>query len=350
MQRSPHVAEVAIVGGGLAGLATAWALAERGITDVIVLERDAAPAAHASGRNAAMCRALAEDDAWTALTAVGAELLRAPPAELAAGSLVDGRGLALLSRSAETRAALAARAARHGVRCQPLDPARLARWELPAADGLWFPDDGVIDLGGLVAGLVGAVQRRARLWCGAEVAAARELPGGEVELTTAAGVVRARIVVDAAGAWAGEVARRCGVADPGYQVRRRHVFALAAAAPDAPIVWAVDEREWYLRPAGAEVWASACDSELTAPGEVTPVTSAEAELRDRLPARAAAAPLAQVWACQRTFAPDGPPMIARDPARPWLCWVAGLGGHGVTASLAVGRRAAEVVGAALADR
>jgi len=33
-------AEVAIVGGGLEGLAIAWSLAERGVTDVLVLERE----------------------------------------------------------------------------------------------------------------------------------------------------------------------------------------------------------------------------------------------------------------------------------------------------------------------
>ncbi|MBZ0238624.1 MAG: FAD-dependent oxidoreductase, partial [Deltaproteobacteria bacterium] len=48
----PARAQVAIVGGGVAGLATAWALAEGGAADVVVLEREAALASHASGRNA----------------------------------------------------------------------------------------------------------------------------------------------------------------------------------------------------------------------------------------------------------------------------------------------------------
>ncbi|HVV83190.1 MAG TPA: FAD-dependent oxidoreductase, partial [Kofleriaceae bacterium] len=128
MQRSPERAQVAIVGGGLAGLTTAWALAERGVGDVVVLERGPALAAQASARNAAMCRALAEGDAWTELTAAGAALLRAPPASLATEPLVDDRGAALLTRSPVTRAALVERAARHGIRCLPLDEERLVLW------------------------------------------------------------------------------------------------------------------------------------------------------------------------------------------------------------------------------
>ena len=216
---------------------------------------------------------------------------------------------------------------------------------------LWFPDDGVIDLAALVTGLVrGARRAGARVWCDADVLAVRPASGGGggVEVVTSAGVVEATVVVNAAGAWAGELEVRLGAAEPGYQVRRRHVFALAAALPGAPIVWDVDEREWYVRQAGAEVWASACDSEVATPGDVAPVTSAFAELRDRLPPSLAGAALRRTWACQRTFAPGGVPVIARDPDRPWLCAVTGLGGHGVTASVAIGRRAAAVVVDALA--
>ena len=348
VERSTERAQVAIVGGGLAGLATAWALIERGVRDLIVLEREPTLAAHASARNAAMCRALAEDDAWTALTAAGATILRDPPPSLAAGSLVDGRGAVLIARAAGARAEMMARAARHGVRCEVL-PAAL-RGLADERDALWFPDDGVIDLAGLVGGLVASLARAGvRVRCEAEVEAVASVGGG-VELRTRAGVVAAAVVVNAAGAWAGALAVRAGGVDPGYLARRRHVFALAVSAPAAPIVWAVDEGEHYTRPAGAETWASACDSEVTAAGDVSVDPAAADQLRARLPAALAATPIARTWACQRTFAPGGVPVIARDRDRPWLCAVTGLGGHGVTASLAIGRLAADVVDDALTAR
>jgi D-arginine dehydrogenase len=62
-----------------------------------------------------------------------------------------------------------------------------------------------------------------------------------------------------------------------------------------------------------------------------------------LPAALARAAIDRAWACQRTYADGGVPRIGWDPQVPWWCWVAGLGGHGVTASAAVGLRAAAVL-------
>ncbi|MBE7451054.1 MAG: FAD-binding oxidoreductase [Kofleriaceae bacterium] len=344
MEPLPDRVEVAIVGGGIAGLATAWALVERGRREVVVLERDEALAAHASGRNAAMCRALAEDDAWTALTAAGAAFLRQPPPGFAAGPLCDGRGLVLAVDDAAV-AELAARAARFGLAHARVTAAEVeARWPGLGLGrgGLFFPDDGCIDLGALADGVArGARAGGARLCTGAEDTRVGE-DGGEVVLETARGRVRAGQVVVAAGAWADEVAARAGAPGLGVVSRRRHVVALRASAPAAPIVWDVGAAEWYVRPAGAELWASACDGDRVEPGVIDARREAEAEVRARLPAALAAAPLARTWACQRTFA-GGPPVVARDAARPWLVRVVGLGGHGITASAAVGRAAAALV-------
>ncbi|HEY0986959.1 MAG TPA: FAD-dependent oxidoreductase, partial [Kofleriaceae bacterium] len=75
MHALPTITDVAIIGGGFAGAATAWALARRGVA-AVVLEREAAPGRFASGRSAGLGRQLAEDDATSALTIRGAELLR----------------------------------------------------------------------------------------------------------------------------------------------------------------------------------------------------------------------------------------------------------------------------------
>ena len=53
--------DVAIIGGGFAGMSTAWALTQRGV-NAVVLEREAAPGRFASGRSAGLGRQLAEDD------------------------------------------------------------------------------------------------------------------------------------------------------------------------------------------------------------------------------------------------------------------------------------------------
>ncbi|MCB1185501.1 FAD-binding oxidoreductase, partial [bacterium] len=52
----PERADVVILGAGLAGASTAWHLLREGISDIIVLERRAAPGLEASGHNAAILR------------------------------------------------------------------------------------------------------------------------------------------------------------------------------------------------------------------------------------------------------------------------------------------------------
>ena len=46
-----------IVGAGFAGAATAYHLARRGVTNILLLEQESIPGFHSSGRNAAMLRA-----------------------------------------------------------------------------------------------------------------------------------------------------------------------------------------------------------------------------------------------------------------------------------------------------
>ena len=53
--------------------------------------------------------------------------------------------------------------------------------------------------------------------------------------------------------------------------------------------------------------------------------------------------IARAWSGLRTFAPDRKFVIGWDPVNPRLFWVAGLGGHGMTSGLAVGRLAASLM-------
>ena len=68
--------DVAIIGAGFAGTATAWALSRAGVTDVVVLERATELGRYASGRGAGIGRQLADDDHTTELTVRGSQLLR----------------------------------------------------------------------------------------------------------------------------------------------------------------------------------------------------------------------------------------------------------------------------------
>lgn len=357
MDALPAECDVAVVGAGFAGASTAWWLAQRGVRDVVILEREPAPGRHASGRGAGMGRQVTDDDATTALTVRGARWLRgALPGPWPAGApwIASGSFLTFADEGALT--AHRARAARFGVACEPVGlDAVIARWprlaEMPARGALYFPDDGLIRVGALLDGMIaGARAGGARVVVDCEVGDCTVDPadGERVVMTTSSGRVRARIVVDAGGAWAGVLAVRWGTTDGGLVPWKRHLSIVGESAPaaDAPFVWHVAPGEVYVRPDPDGTLVSPCDAQPSHPHAASPDGDAVERLNLRLRTAVpllAQAPVVRTWACLRTFTRDGAPRVGVDSSRPWLMWVAGLGGHGATASMAIGEDAASVI-------
>jgi glycine/D-amino acid oxidase-like deaminating enzyme len=329
----PARIDVAIVGGGFAGCATAWALAKRGIR-AIVLEREPQLGRFASGRGAGLGRQLAEDDATTALTVRGAEILRT---ELSSVWAPTG---GILGFDDPARAATyVARAERFGIGAGVLDrTAILGEW--PALDGIAFssglavPTDGVIDIHTLLARYASDID------VSLSTPVERIEPGGAgASVVTARGAIEARIVVDASGAWAGSL-----VDTPPLDVFKRHLFVLeATAGPRAPFMWFLGREELYVRPDGDGILVSVCDASREPAGDAQPDQVGSYALRTLLGRAApewADAAVERVWACQRAFTPERTMRLGRDPERPWLVWAVGLGGHGATASAAIGETVA----------
>lgn len=343
MYEIPTACDVAILGGGFAGVATARELARRGIA-AIVLERAPGLGRFASGRSAGLGRQIADDDATSELTIRGAAVLRG---ELASAWQPCG---GILSFEHQDESELyAARAARLGVEAVRLDrDAVVARWPgaaaLPVAGALYVPSDGVIE----IAALLAALAREVRVVCGAgaeRIAPAGAGAGAGVRIDTPRGSVEARIVVDATGAWAGAL-----TGDPPLASFKRHVYVLEAAVPaGAPFLWHLGAGEVYVRGDAGHLLVSPCDAAATAPADQQPDATGEAALHARLAGSAwRTAPVIRSWACQRAFTTDRQMRLGRDPERPWLIWAAGLGGHGATAAAAVGEVVAEACAAALA--
>jgi D-arginine dehydrogenase len=317
----PARIDVAIIGGGFAGCATAWALARRGV-QAVVLEREVKLGRFASGRGAGLGRQLAEDDATTELTV---------------------RGVLTFDEPSRVHAYVAS-AARHDVGIEVIDRARvLTQWPevrgIEIAAGIAIPTDGVIDIHVLLELYAASAQ--------VELAAAVERvePGGiGVQLTTKRGPIEARFVVDAAGAWAGAT-----TGDPPLDAYKRHLFVIEAASrAGTPYLWHLGNEELYLRSENGLILTSACDATHGPACDAEVDSEGVRGLREVL---AKAAPgleragIRKQWACQRSFTPDRQMRLGRDPSRPWLVWAAGLGGHGATASPAVGEIVADAIGA-----
>ncbi len=360
MPSLPDRADVVIIGGGFAGAATAYQLARIGITDVVLLEREATCGYHASGRNAALARQLVSDDQVTELTMRGAAFLREPPPGFSSSPLLDPTGSLLLARSEAVLAKLSRRASDRDLPSQRLAPPQLtARWPrltgVDVAGGIHFPTDGVIDIHALLTGfLAGARSMGVRVVIKCEVVGFR--PGAPIVVETSAGDIAARAVVIAAGAWAGAVGELAGSSNPELTPIQRHLF-LSEKTDDArhpaPFVWSLGEDEFYARPEAGGYLLSGCDEHVVAAGDAQVLPNAITALAAKL---ARAAPgfadlgIVRSWACMRTFTASGCPAVNWDQALPWLFWVVGLGGHGATASAAIGESAANRVAARLGTR
>lgn len=349
--------EVAIVGAGIAGASLAYFLAERGIREVMLLEREQAPAYHATGRSAAV---LVEVDAsWTTMRLIvrGASFLRQPPPGFAEAPILDPRGALLAFKGVEWWGvrALSVLWRRLGIRVELLS-AKQAAARVPALEtrsfsgAVWLPQDGRIDVHELHSSyLRHARQRGAELRTGVEVIGIIADQGRCVGVATTAGDVRARWVVNAAGAWAGVLASRAGAAPISISPRRR--CAVICAAPEGldvsgwPLVSSVPHH-LYFEPEAGGLLMSPMDEEPSEPCDARPDDLAIAEGMERLSAfapRLVPRSLKRKWAGLRTFAPDRLPVVGEDPLVPGFFWLAGQGGTGIETSPILGGLAADLI-------
>ena len=355
-------ADVVIIGAGFAGASTAYHLARRGVGNVVVLEREAVPGVHASGRNAALAFTILSDPAETSLAIEGTAFLSQPPEGFSDDRLLDRIGSLQVAGDAGLPPLQESqrRAAAAGWQCDIIAAAEATRRVPVLANGsfsvaFWNPYDGVVDIHALLQGyLNGARAGGVRIEYRREVRAIRASGGRVVAVETDAGVIDTCCVVNAAGGWAGRVGELAGVGARSLAPRRRHLLQMRVDVPIDrrwPFVWHNDV-DLYFRPERDGLLMSPCDATAHPPQEPIADHSAQELLAEKLPKAfpcLATARVASMWACLRTFARDERFVIGRDPQLEGLVWVAALGGHGMTTSAAVGRLGAAAVLAESSD-
>jgi glycine/D-amino acid oxidase-like deaminating enzyme len=340
--------EILIIGGGIAGLATACHLALAGQRGVLLVERELQAGFYASGHNAGIARRLTGRAEHTALAVEGRDRL------MQAGLMRATGGYLLGAEPGGTRL-LAEEARAFG-----LEPALGEGSPLPglrAAEWLHLSGDGVIDIDAELRHCADTARAGgARLRFGWQVEGIAPGPEG-FRVATDHGPIGARVLVNAAGAWAGEAGRMAGGLDIPFLPLRRHLVWSPGPWPaDRPWAWYAD-RPLYVRPESGGMLLCPCDESLAdlpprgrQPAQDRSVLEGLARtLKEQIPALAGAA-VARLWCGLRTFAPDRRFVLGPDPLRPGLFWAAGLGGHGMTSGLAVGRRvAAQILGKKIED-
>ena len=341
-----------VVGGGIAGLAAAWALVRRGVTDLALFEREPQLFAHSSGRNAAIYRPIEAHRPVARLALRSAELMDEELGSREAWLRQDG--LLLVARTREPLEPLATIADELGLAYRWLDRQELARAAPVAREGhaehaLASASGGVLDAHAIST----ALSKRVRS-AGAQIELAAPARRILVESGRAVGVQlesgarhEADVVVIAGGAWARALGETCGAPLPLVPVRR-HLVMLEPEQPlpaNAATLWDA-ELEAYFRPESGAVLASPGDAEPW-PAEEPPADARALELLWQKLAKIAP-PLAgarvrRSWACLRTFAPDKVSVIGADPRVPGLPGSPACGGHGLSAGAAAGEALAHAV-------
>jgi D-arginine dehydrogenase len=344
--------DIVVIGAGIAGASAAADLART--HRVVVLEREEHPGYHSTGRSAALFSEIYGNSVVRALSRASRDFFYTPPPGFAVHPLVKPRGSLYIAREDQlphlesfAQNKDLAGSIRRLTREAALRACPILRPDYVSA-ALFEEDAADVDVNELHQGYlrqfrsaggklvvnadVKSLSHNARLWTA----------------ETSAGVFRAPIIVNAAGAWADVIATKAGVAPLKIHPCRRTALLAelpAGLAADAwPMVIDIDE-SFYLKPDAGLL--------LISPADETPVTACDVQPEefdiavaiDRVE-QATTLTVTRVrkrWAGLRSFAPDRSPVIGFDSAKPGFFWLAGQGGYGIQTAPAAAKLAAALL-------
>ncbi|WP_430391694.1 NAD(P)/FAD-dependent oxidoreductase [Dyella sp. 20L07] len=344
--------DVAIVGGGMAGAALAAHLAPH--ARVLVLERESQPGYHATGRSAAIFSEIYGNAPIRALTRASRSFLYEPPDGFVEAPLVSPRGALYIAHAGQLDALHAfaalpdiAAGTRAVTAAEALAMSPCLRPDY-VAEGLYEPEARDIDVHALHQGYLRLLREHGgRVLCRADVTALQR-DGNHWCITSDVGDYRAAIVVNAAGAWADNIAALAGAMPVGIEPLRRTAFMVDAPAGSAsehwPLTIDIDE-QFYLKPDAGRLLLSPADETPSVPCDAWPDDMDIAIAVDRIEQATTLSitHVQQKWAGLRSFVADRSPVVGFDPEVEGFFWLAALGGYGIQTAPAMGRVAAALV-------
>ncbi len=356
--------EVVIIGGGIAGASLAYFLTERGVTEIALLERESQHGYHSTGRSAASLVEFDSIPTVQRLKAMGGKFLRNPPSGFCDNPVLNPCPVMLLFRRGNLPHFEAAvdGLRRDRVAFETLSSAQAtARVPVLALQeperAIVLTADGRIDVHELLTSYLRHARSR-----GAIVRTASEVRELVVEsgrcggVVTDAGTLTARWVIDAAGAWAGQIARLANAAEIPLEPRRRTIVTFAPPPNVSVSGWpfVISEADQiYFAPESGGLLLSPMDQDPVAPYDAQPedevIASAMERLRSLAPAIVPTS-LKRKWAGLRTFSPDAVPVVGEDPRIGGFFWLAGQAGFGLESSPAIGQIAADLIARGATDR
>ena len=352
-------ADVIIIGGGIVGSSVAYHLTEAGCRNVVVLERESHQGKGSTGKSMGGVRAQFSMPISIQMSLYSIpffsrfdEVMGHPSGYRPQGYLfvaTEPRHMAYLRENHAKQVAAGLKTAH----LLTTDDVRRIAPEIRSDDvigGSFCSTDGFVDPHSVMTGfMLKAMERGVELMRETEVTAIHTDAKGISGVETNRGAIASRVVVNAAGAWAGKVAGLAGVDLPVEPLRRMLVPTepFDKVAHTSPMV--VDMSSgFHYRPEGLGLLLAWNDPDET-PGFKTNFVHSFIEKIltrgvDRLPVlEEAEINPKRAWAGLYEMTPDHHPVIGQVQSMPGLFLANGFSGHGVMHSPATGRIVADLI-------
>ncbi len=351
----PNTAEIVIIGGGVMGASAAYHLAERGVKDILLLERDKFFGQGATGRCAGGVRYQFSTEINLKLSQASLPMLERFRDEI--GQDIDYRACGYLLVATNEKDVQAFKRSvdlqhRLGIGTEWLDGDEV-RARLPlmhfddAMAGTFHQKDGLVDPNSVVMGYINAAQRMGvKAYTDIEVTGLGVRQGQVYEVMTHSGSIQTNKVINAAGPWSSQIGAMAGVSLPVIPIRRQlfTTSPLREIPVDFPFVIDFAQSLYFHREGEGLLIGMSNPSEK--PGldqrvdETFELVNLEAATA-RLPLLEKAGMVSH-WAGLYEVTPDAHPIYGKTPVEGFLV-VTGFSGHGFMHGPISGKLMAELI-------
>jgi len=342
--------DVIVIGAGIAGASIAAELKSAG--RVLLLEAENQPGYHTTGRSAALYTQAYGPPAIRALTRASWPFYDDPQSAYIDHPLLHQRGVLFVARADQMKAVEALRAELgntvqllNAKETQKLVP--MLRKEY-VAQGLFDPLAADIDVAALHQHYLKSFRAMGGDLRTNATVQTMAYDGALWAVKTPQGRFQAPVVVNAAGAWADEIANLAGAAPVGLVPKRRTALLLTppenVTGKGWPMVVDIEE-QFYLKPDAGKLLVSPADETPSAPCDAQPDEMDVAICVDRIENAfdISVRRIDHKWAGLRSFVADKTPVCGFDPDKAGFFWLAGQGGYGIQSAPALARFAAALV-------
>ena len=354
-----QTADAVIVGGGIVGASVAWHLTEAGCRNVLIVERETHQGKGSTGKSMGGVRAQFATRPNIQMSLYSIPFYAAFEERLGHPSGYCDQGYLFVATKPthleylQTNQALQKSLGLTQAQMLPREEIVSIVPQLRADDvlgGSFCPTDGFVDPYSVMVGFTTrACEQGATLWRSTEVTAITRDSSGITGVETSRGAVSTRIVVNAAGPWAAEVAALAGVKLPVEPMRRMLIPTEPFDGVSHKVPMVVDMNTgFHFRPESLGFLLAWNDPQETTgfntnfePSFIEKVLTLAA---DRVPCfENLAVNPKRAWAGLYEMSPDHHAIIGAVEEVPGFFCANGFSGHGVMHSPATGRMVADLI-------